>query len=97
MHNLRPYCVWAPAHRRQIVKVDPDGAYIAISETNAIRDNNVQDAVYVLRARDGKEVWHRHLPRYAGSSLLAFLGEKLFAYTDSDGTHPTVRVLQIPN
>ena len=79
------------------VKVDPDGAYIAISETNAIRDNNVQDAVYVLRARDGKEVWHRHLPRYARSSLLAFLGEKLFAYTDSDGTHPTVRVLQIPN
>jgi len=78
------------------VKVDPDGAYVAISETNAILDNNVQDAVYVLRASDGKEVWHRNLPRYARSSL-AFLGEKLFAYTDSDGANSTVRVLQIPD
>jgi len=78
------------------VKVDPDGAYVAISESNAIHDNIVQDAVYVLRASDGKEVWHRNLPRYARSSL-AFLGEKLFAYTDSDGAHSTVRVLQIPD
>jgi hypothetical protein len=78
------------------VKVDPDGAYVAISETNAIRDNGVQDAVYVLRTSDGKEVWHRNLPRYARSSL-AFLGEKLFAYTDPDGEHSTVRVLQIPD
>jgi hypothetical protein len=77
------------------VKVDPDGAYVAISETNAILDNSAQDAVYVLRASDGKELWHRNLPRYARSSL-AFLGEKLFVYTDSDGTHSTVRVLQIP-
>ncbi len=78
------------------VKVDPDGAYVAISESNAIRDNIVKDAVYVLRASDGKEVWHRNLPRFTRSSL-AFLGEKLFAYTDSDGAHPTVRVLQIPD
>jgi hypothetical protein len=78
------------------VKVDPDGAYVAISETNAIRDNIVKDAVYVLRASDGKEVWHRNLPSYTRSSL-AFLGEKLFAYTDSEGAHSTVRVLQIPD
>jgi len=78
------------------VKVDPEGAYVAISETNAIRDNNVQDAVYVLRTSDGERVWHRNLPRYARSSL-AFLGAKLFAYTDSDGGHSTVRVLQIPD
>jgi outer membrane protein assembly factor BamB len=78
------------------VKVDPDGEYVAISETTAIRDYNVQDAVYVLRASDGKEVWHRNLPTYARSSL-AFLGEKLFVYTDSVGAHSTVRVLQIPD
>jgi outer membrane protein assembly factor BamB len=78
------------------VKVDPDGEYVAISETTAIRDYNVEDAVYVLRASDGKEVWHRNLPSYARSSL-AFLGEKLFAYTDSDGAHSTVRVVQIPD
>ncbi len=78
------------------VKVDPDGAYVAISETTAMRDYNVQDAVYLLRTSDGKEVWHRNLPTYARSSL-AFLGEKFFAYTDSDGAHSTVRVLQIPD
>jgi len=78
------------------VKVDPDGAYVAISETTALRDYHVQDAVYVLRTSDGKEVWHRNLPTYARSSL-AFLGEKFFAYTDSDGAHSTVRVLQIPD
>ncbi len=77
------------------VEVDPSGTYIAVSETNAIRDNYVKDAVYVLRTSDGKEIWHRSLPRYARSSL-AFLGDKLFAYTESDGAHSTVRVLQIP-
>jgi len=76
--------------------VDPDGAYVAISETTALRDYNVQDAVYVLRTSDGKEVWHRNLPTFARSSL-AFLGEKYFVYTDSDGAHSTVRVLQMPN
>ncbi len=78
------------------VKVDPDGAYVAISETTAMRDYNVQDAVYVLRTSDGKEVWHRNLPTYTRSAL-AFLGEKFFAYTDSDGAHSTVCVLQIPD
>jgi hypothetical protein len=78
------------------VKVDPDGAYVAISETTAMRDYNVQDAVYILRTSDGKEVWHRNLPTYTRSSL-AFLGEKFFAYTGSDGAHSTVRVLHIPD
>lgn len=78
------------------VKVDPDGAYIAISETTAMRDYHVKDAVYLVRTSDGKEVWHRNLPTYTRSSL-AFLGEKFFAYTDSDGAHSTVRVLQIPD
>jgi hypothetical protein len=77
------------------VKVDPNSAYVAISETTAMRDYNVPDAVYVLRTSDGKEVWHRNLPTFTRSSL-AFLGEKFFAYTDSDGAHTTVRVLQIP-
>ncbi|MFZ0978474.1 MAG: hypothetical protein WAN23_03635 [Candidatus Acidiferrales bacterium] len=78
------------------VKVDPDGGYVAISETNGMRDSIVEDAVYVLRTSDGKEVWHRKLPTYTRSSL-AFLGEKFFVYTDSDGAHSTVRVLQIPD
>lgn len=78
------------------VTVDPDGKYVAISESNAMRGNYFRDAVYALRARDGKEIWHRNLPSFARSAP-AFLGEKFFVYTDSDGADSTVRVLQIPN
>ncbi|HXX56294.1 MAG TPA: hypothetical protein VEJ17_00710 [Candidatus Nitrosotalea sp.] len=78
------------------VAVDPSGAYLAISTTTSLNIGHIKDAVYVLRTSDGKEVWRRYLPAYARASL-AFLGDKLFAYTDWDGVHATVRVLQIPD
>jgi hypothetical protein len=80
------------------VAVDPSGTYVGISITTSLRvgGGHIKDAVYVLRTSDGKEVWRRYLPAYARASL-AFLGDKLFAYTDWDGAHATVRVLQIPD
>jgi hypothetical protein len=80
------------------VAVDPGGGYLAISTTTSliIGGGLIKDAVYVLRTTDGKEVWRRYLPAYTRASL-AFLGDKLFAYTDWDGAHATVRVLQIPD
>jgi hypothetical protein len=78
------------------VAVDPSGAYLAISTTTSLNFGHIKDAVYVLRTSDGKEVWRRYLPAYARASL-AFLGDELFAYTDWDGVHATVRVLQIPD
>src|SRR5262249_49611595 len=77
------------------VAVNPSGAYVAISTTTSLSIGHVKDAVSVLRASDGKEVWRRNLPTYSRSSV-AFLGDGLFAFTDWDGMHATVRVLQIP-
>jgi len=77
------------------VAVNPSGTFVAISTTTALNIGHVKDAVYVLRASDGTEVWRRYLPTYARSSVV-FLGEKLFAYTDWDGAHAAVHVLQLP-
>ncbi len=76
------------------VAVDPSGTYIGISTTSLLNIGDTKDAVYVLRASDGKEVWRRYLPKYARSSV-AFFHETLFAYTDWDGAHANVRVLEI--
>jgi len=78
------------------VAVSPGGTYVAVSTSTSLNIGHIQDAVYVLRVSDGKTLWRRNLPTYARSSV-AFLGENLFAYTDWDGTHATVRVLQIPD
>jgi hypothetical protein len=76
------------------VAVNPSGTYLAISATTALNIGHIKDAVYVLRTSDGKEVWRRYLSTYTRSSL-AFLGDGYFAYTDWDGAHAAVRVLQI--
>jgi hypothetical protein len=78
------------------VAVNPAGTYIAVSETNSSRIHYFKDVVYVLRASDGKKVWHRTLPMFARSSL-AFLGDGLFVYTEVSESRSTVRVLQIAN
>jgi hypothetical protein len=76
------------------VAVDPGGSYIAVSVTTALNIGHIKDAVYVLRTRDGAEVWRRYLPAYTRSAL-SFPGNRHFAYTDWDGTHSTVRILEL--
>ena len=83
-----------PGRSVTAVAVDPAGSYIAVSETDDTRITLYKDTVYVLRARDGKQVWQRTLPAFARSAL-AFLGDDLFAYTEVSGAHSTVRVLRI--
>jgi len=78
------------------VAVNPAGTYIAVSETNSTRIHYFNDVVYVLRASDGKKIWHRTLPMFARSSV-AFLGDGFFAYTQINNSRPTVRVLHITN
>jgi hypothetical protein len=78
------------------VAVSPNSAYVTLSTTTTLNIGHIKDAVYVLRASDGQEVWRRYLPAYTRSSV-AFLGNGYFAYTDWDGSHTTVRVLQIPD
>jgi hypothetical protein len=76
------------------VAVNPGGTLIAISTTTSLNIGHIKDAVVVLRASDGVEVWRRYLPSYARSAV-TFLGDKLFAYTDWDGAHAATRVLQV--
>ena len=61
----------------------------------ASRIGSVKDAVYVIRAADGKEVYRRFLPPYARSQP-AFLGRDRLAFTAQDGDKPVVRVLKVP-
>src|SRR5262249_13168328 len=77
------------------VAVHPDGRLIALSVTTSLSIGDVRDAVYVLRAADGAEVFRRYLVRYARSSVL-FPAADLFAYTDWDGTRATTVVLRVP-
>jgi len=72
--------------------VDPSGSLIAVSETTMLSIGRAPDVVYVLRARDGQEVFRRYLPRYSRSSV-TFFGARHFAYSDGASTH----VLNISN
>ncbi len=76
------------------VAVDPTGATIAISVTASVSVGDVRDAVSVLRAADGAELFRRYLPRRARSAV-AFLGPEFFAYSEHEGTWSRVRVLRM--
>jgi hypothetical protein len=77
------------------VAVDPSGTYVAVSVTTSLNVGHIRDSVYVLRASDGAAVFCHYLPTYTRSEV-AFLGNSHFAYTDWDGAHSQVRVLQLP-
>ena len=66
--------------------VDPTGSYIAISETTTLSIGNARDVVYVLRTKDGADVFRRYLPRYSRSHVVFFDGGFL-GYSDLEGTH----------
>jgi hypothetical protein len=65
--------------------VSPSGDLIAISVSTALNIGDIQDAIYVLRAGDGKEVFRRYLPRYTRTQVL-FPDKDLFAYSADNKT-----------
>ncbi len=77
------------------VSVSADGRLIAVSVGGNLRIGSVKDAVYVIRAADGKELYRRFLPAYARSQP-AFLGHDHLAFTAMDGDKPVVRILKVP-
>lgn len=77
------------------VSVSPDGRMIAVSVGPNLRIGSVKDAVYVIRAADGTELYRRFLSAYSRSQP-AFLGNRRLAYTDTSGAEPVVRVLEVP-
>jgi hypothetical protein len=71
--------------------VSPDGRGIALSVTSLLSIGRTPDAVAVLRAVDGAEVFRTYFPTYTRASV-AFPGPGWFVYTDLDGVH----VLTVP-
>ena len=62
----------------------PDGRYLAIAMANTVSIVDTRDAVYVLRAADGAEVFRRRLPKGTWPSV-AFAGADRFLYSDGGG------------
>ena len=76
------------------VDVDAAGALISLSVTGTLSIGGVRDAVVVVRAADGAEVFRRFLPRYTRTAV-AFVDGQRFAYTDWVGDRVELRVLRI--
>jgi hypothetical protein len=70
--------------------VSPDARWIAVSVTSGISIGSTPDAVFVIRAADGAEVFRKYLPKYTRSSV-AFPDSGRFVYTNLEG----VNVLKI--
>ncbi len=68
------------------VAVSPDGELIALSVATALNIGHIKDAIYVLRARDGSEIYRRYLDTYTRTPVL-FLANGLFLYSAGKGTH----------
>lgn len=81
------------------VALDPWSRFIAISVSPALSIGSVRDAVYVIRVKDGAEVYRRYLRPYARTRV-AFLGPHFLAltrYAEADGTVTArVEVLRVP-
>ena len=73
------------------VAVSPSGNLIAVSITTGLNIGRIQDEVYVLRTRDGQDVFRRYLPTYTRTPVI-FPSDDLFAYTTA-GTTVLARVL----
>jgi hypothetical protein len=72
------------------VATNPSGSLIAVSVSTNLNIGNTADAVYILRASDGSEIFRKYLPRYSRSNIV-FPSDDLFAYS-VDGTTIVVHV-----
>ncbi len=77
------------------VSVDPAGRHIALSVSGNLSIGSARDAVIVIRAADGAEVWRRYQPRYTRSHV-AFLGSRHLAVTLILDAASRVDVLEVP-
>ncbi|MBI4471315.1 MAG: hypothetical protein HY646_01525 [Acidobacteria bacterium] len=68
------------------VSTNPSGTLIAISVTTSLNIGNIPDAVYVLSAKDGSEVFRRFFPTYTRSNVL-FASDELFVYSADGKTY----------
>ncbi len=104
----RARVVWdlpAGSGRREIPKgsgikdlaVSPDGELIAVSTSTNLNIGDVRDSLFVLRTRDGAEVYRRYFRQYTRTRM-AFLGARHLAVTraDLDKGGGWIEVLEVP-
>ena len=77
--------------------VSPDGALIAVSTSTNLNIGDIQDSLFVLRSRDGAEVYRHYFPRYTRTRM-AFLGPRHLAVTRADlgKNRGWIEVLRVP-
>ncbi len=93
------------AGRREVPKgsgitdlaVSPDGELIAVSTSTNLNIGDVRDSLFVLRTRDGTEVYRRFFRKYTRTRM-AFLGPRHLAVTraDLDQGGGWIEVLEVP-
>ena len=77
--------------------VSPDGALIAVSTSTNLNIGGVRDSLFVLRTRDGAEVYRHYFRQYTRTRM-AFLGPRHLAVTrpDLEKGGGWIEVLQVP-
>ncbi len=93
------------AGRREVPKgsgitdlaVSPDGELIAVSTSTNLNIGDVRDSLFVLRTRDGAEVYRHYFRQYTRTRM-AFLGNRHLAVTraDLDKGGGWIEVLEVP-
>ncbi len=76
------------------LSVNPDGKLIAVSTSPSVSLGNIADAVFVLEAADGSEIYRRTLPTYSRSNV-QFIGNDYLAMYEFEGEKSRVVVLQV--
>lgn len=76
------------------VAVHPSGSLIGVSVSPAYNIGSVRDSVFVLRVKDGHEVYRRNLPSYSRSAI-AFLGADFFAMNIYNDGQRAIEILRV--
>lgn len=76
--------------------LDPGGRFVAYSTTTNLNIGSVPDSVVLARTDDGAEVFRRRLPRHARAEVALLGRSAFFAWTDSTGAPPRVRIHRLP-
>jgi hypothetical protein len=73
---------------------DPRGRFVAYSTTTTLNVGGVPDAVVLVRAADGREIFRRTLPRYTRAQVA--LPDGFFVWSDASVRPGRVRVHPLP-
>jgi hypothetical protein len=76
------------------LSVNPAGDLIAVSTSPSVSLGNIADAVFVIKAVDGSEIYRRTLSTYSRSNV-QFIGNDYLAMYEFEGEQSRVVVLQV--